>query len=115
MPDDEWPISGPEDSRSTSAIRHPPSAIGAQDRTRVTMPQPSHDPQCIFCKIAQGELPASRVLETDEALAFLDIHPVNKGHVLLLPRTHHANLIELPGPLAAHTASLLPRLCGAVQ
>jgi histidine triad (HIT) family protein len=79
------------------------------------MSQHLHDPQCIFCKIARGELPSSRVLETDDAIAFLDIHPVNKGHVLLLPKEHHANLLELPEPLAAKTGSLLPRLCRAVQ
>jgi histidine triad (HIT) family protein len=74
----------------------------------------AHDPACIFCKIVRGEIPSSRVLETGDAVAFLDIHPVNLGHVLLVPKTHHANLIDLPEPAAAHAASLLPRLCRAV-
>jgi histidine triad (HIT) family protein len=75
----------------------------------------AHQPDCIFCRIVGGEIPSAKVLETDDALAFLDIHPVNKGHVLLVPKVHHASLLELPEGMAAHAASLLPRLCRAVQ
>jgi histidine triad (HIT) family protein len=75
----------------------------------------SHDPGCVFCKITRGELPSARVLETDQAVAFLDINPVNPAHVLLVPRAHHATLADLPDDLAAHAASLLPRLCRAVR
>ena len=74
-----------------------------------------HEPSCLFCKIVRGEIPSAKVLETDDAVAFLDIHPVNRGHVLLVPRAHHAHLIDLPEPLAAHAGALLPRLCRAVQ
>jgi histidine triad (HIT) family protein len=77
--------------------------------------RPATDPHCIFCKIVRGEIPSTVVLETDDAVAFLDINPVNKGHVLLVPRAHHADLAELPEPLAAHVGSLLPRLCRAVK
>jgi histidine triad (HIT) family protein len=75
----------------------------------------AHVPHCIFCKITRGELPSSTVLETDDAVAFLDIHPVNKGHVLLVPRSHHADLSELPDDVASRAAALLPRLCRAVR
>lgn len=75
----------------------------------------SHDPNCIFCKIVAGSIPSARVLETDQAIAFLDINPVNPGHVLVIPRAHHATLPELPDDLAAHTAGLLPRVARAVQ
>ena len=68
-----------------------------------------------FCKITRGEIPSSTILQTDDAVAFLDIHPVNKGHVLLVPKTHHASLTELDGADAAHVASLLPALCRAIQ
>lgn len=74
----------------------------------------TRDPGCPFCKIVHGEIPSARVLETDRALAILDINPVNKGHVLLVPKDHHANLPSLPDDLAAHTASLLPRLARAL-
>lgn len=75
----------------------------------------SHHPSCLFCKIARGEVPAARVLETDRALAFLDINPVNPGHLLLVPKDHHATLADLPDDLAGAAATLLPRLCRAVR
>lgn len=73
-----------------------------------------HDPSCLFCKIAAGSIPSARVLETDHAVAFLDIHPVNLGHILLVPRSHFTRLADLPDALSAHAGSLLPRLCRAV-
>jgi histidine triad (HIT) family protein len=75
----------------------------------------SRDPDCIFCKIIAGEIPSAGVLQTEGAVAFLDINPVNKGHVLLVPKEHHAALADLPEDLAAHAASLLPALCRAVR
>jgi histidine triad (HIT) family protein len=74
-----------------------------------------HDPHCIFCKIADGAIPAAKVLETAEAVAFLDINPVNRGHTLLVPKAHHAHLSEVPEAVAAAIGSLLPRLCRAVS
>ena len=73
------------------------------------------DPHCVFCKIVQGEIPSARVLETALAVVFLDINPLNPGHTLLVPRSHHAHLEELPEEIAAHAGSLLPRLCRAVK
>jgi histidine triad (HIT) family protein len=81
----------------------------------MSQPDPSHDPHCIFCKIVHGHIPAAKVLETHHAIAFLDTHPVNPGHTLILPKPHHVHLAELPDELAAHVASLLPRLCRAVR
>jgi histidine triad (HIT) family protein len=73
-----------------------------------------HDPHCIFCKIVHGHIPSSRVLDAPEAMAFLDINPVNHGHTLLVPKAHHATLSELPESAAASIGALLPRLCRAV-
>jgi histidine triad (HIT) family protein len=78
------------------------------------MHQP-HDPACIFCRIIQGQLPSARVLETSEVVAFLDIHPLSAGHTLIVPKAHCAHLGELSTLAAAHTGSLLPRLCRAIQ
>ena len=75
---------------------------------------PPRDPDCIFCKIIAGEIPSTRVLETDGSLAFLDINPVNQGHILLVPKEHHATLAELSDEAAAETALLIPRLVRAV-
>ena len=51
---------------------------------------------CVFCRIVQGEIPCARVYEDDAVLAFLDLGPVRPGHTLLVPKIHHATLLELP-------------------
>src|SRR5688572_28963762 len=51
---------------------------------------------CLFCRIINGELPAAIVYEDDISLAFLDHRPLFPGHALLLPRTHHETLSDLP-------------------
>jgi len=77
-------------------------------------PLKSNDLDCIFCKITRGEIPSARILETDEAIAFLDINPVSHGHTLLVPKAHRPNLSDLPDALAGAVGSLLPRLCRAI-
>lgn len=72
------------------------------------------DRDSIFGKIILGEIPAKVVLETDEALAFLDIRPVAPGHTLLIPKGSYPTLAEMPDELSARLGGLLPRLCRAV-
>jgi histidine triad (HIT) family protein len=50
---------------------------------------------CIFCKIIDGDLPSYQIYEDSEVLAFLDIAPVNYGHVLVVPKKHAANYEEI--------------------
>jgi histidine triad (HIT) family protein len=50
------------------------------------------DPDCIFCKIASGELPATIIAEDERTLAFMDINPATRGHALVIPRAHAADL-----------------------
>ncbi len=50
---------------------------------------------CLFCKIAAGDIPADVVRETDQTVAFRDINPQAPTHVLVIPRAHHANIAEL--------------------
>ena len=57
---------------------------------------------CIFCRIALKELPASIVYEDDNTMAFLDIQPINPGHVLVIPKSHAARLIDLPENEVGH-------------
>lgn len=52
------------------------------------------DPSCIFCKIVAGEIPAKKAYEDDLVLAFHDIRPAAPVHLLLIPKTHVANLYE---------------------
>ncbi len=56
-------------------------------------------PECLFCAIAAGSVPADVVLETGDVVAFLDTRPVFKGHVLLVPREHVVTLPDLPAVL----------------
>ncbi len=53
-----------------------------------------HD--CIFCKIVVGEVPSEKVYEDDDTLAFLDISPITKGHVLVITKKHYKDLLETP-------------------
>jgi histidine triad (HIT) family protein len=54
------------------------------------------DPDCIFCKIVAGELPAEIVQEDEHTVAFMDINPWTRGHALVIPRNHSRNLYEAP-------------------
>ena len=51
---------------------------------------------CIFCKIIEGEIPSYKVYEDENVLAFLDIFPHTKGHVVVIPKQHYENLEDLP-------------------
>jgi histidine triad (HIT) family protein len=53
------------------------------------------DPDCIFCKIVAGELPATIVDEGERAIAFMDIRPASRGHVLVIPRAHAADVHDI--------------------
>lgn len=53
------------------------------------------DPDCIFCKIVAGELPGQIVAEDERTIAFMDISPATRGHLLVIPRTHARNLLEI--------------------
>ena len=68
---------------------------------------------CIFCKIANGEIPSATVYEDETFRAILDLSPAAKGHTLILPKAHAANLFELPDETAAKALMLAKRL-GAV-
>lgn len=77
------------------------------------MPEHRTDPDCIFCKIIAGELPARQVYSDEVAIAFLDLGPWSRGHTLVIPREHVADLVTNPpqlatiGPAIDATARLL--------
>ena len=54
------------------------------------------DPDCLFCKIVAGEIPSTRVDEDERTVAFMDINPATPGHVLVIPREHSTDLLEVP-------------------
>ncbi len=57
------------------------------------LPEPD---DCIFCRVAAGTAPSWKVLETDDAYAFLDIHPVTAYHTLVIPKRHYRNIFDVP-------------------
>jgi histidine triad (HIT) family protein len=60
------------------------------------------DPDCVFCKIVAGEIPAQVIAEDDNTLAFMDIAPATRGHALVIPKKHAADLWDIePEQLAA--------------
>lgn len=59
------------------------------------------DENCIFCKIANGEIPAATIYEDQDFRVILDLGPASKGHALILPKEHYANLYELEDSVAA--------------
>jgi histidine triad (HIT) family protein len=75
----------------------------------------SPKPACVFCKIAEGSLPACVVHEEDTMLAFLDKTPLFPGHCLLVPRTHYATLTDVPPELVGPLFTTAQRLARAVE
>ncbi|RQW97680.1 HIT family protein [Micromonospora inaquosa] len=70
---------------------------------------------CVFCGIVAGEVPAFRVADTADGMAFLDTRPVFKGHVLVVPRVHLVTLAELPADLLPGYFAMVRRLAVAVE
>ena len=77
----------------------------------------SHDPNCLFCKIARGEIPAKKVFEDDDMLAFHDIQPWAPVHILVIPKQHIGSMVDV-GPehqaLLGKMMALSPGLMAAL-
>lgn len=65
---------------------------------------------CIFCKIAAGEIPSATLYEDDDFRVILDIEPASKGHALILPKEHYANLYELDDAVAEKVLVLAKKM-----
>jgi histidine triad (HIT) family protein len=72
------------------------------------------DPDCLFCKIVAGDIPAQIVDQDDRTVAFMDINPATRGHALVVPRRHVANLLEVEPEELAATAVAAQRLARRV-
>ncbi len=70
---------------------------------------------CVFCRILAGEIPAFKVHEDDDTLAFMDINPVHPGHVLVIPREHAADVFAVSDQAIAATARSARRVARAVR
>jgi histidine triad (HIT) family protein len=70
------------------------------------------DPDCIFCKVVAGEIPATLVAEDERAIAFMDISPATRGHTLVIPREHSTDLTVVGAEDLAACAALAQRVAG---
>lgn len=68
------------------------------------------DDNCIFCKIANGDIPSKAIYEDDLFKVILDLGPATKGHALILPKDHAKNLFELPDDTAKQVLVLAKKL-----
>jgi histidine triad (HIT) family protein len=65
---------------------------------------------CIFCSITSGDIPSHKVYEDDLYYAFLDIFPANKGHTLVIPKAHHADIHSMPVDLYGGLAAVAKKV-----
>jgi histidine triad (HIT) family protein len=70
---------------------------------------------CVFCRIVKGAAPESVVYADEKVLAFMDIQPVNSGHVLIIPKVHASGLSDLDEETGAHLFKVGMRIAGAVK
>lgn len=75
----------------------------------------SRDPDCLFCKIVAGELPSTKISESPQAYAFMDIYPIARGHTLIVPRRHHETIMDMPPEEAAAVFALAARVAPALK
>ena len=68
---------------------------------------------CIFCKIAAGEIPSATLYEDEDFRVILDLGPAARGHALILPKAHYADLCEIPEELAAKAMILAKKIVSA--
>ena len=64
------------------------------------------DKDCIFCKIANGEIPSATIYEDEDFRVILDLGPASRGHALILPKEHYADIYEIDEKTAGHAMQL---------
>lgn len=70
---------------------------------------------CIFCKIVKGEIPCIKIYEDNDFIAFEDIKPCNKGHTLIVPKEHSANILEMNEELGFKAFKLIKKIGEAAK
>jgi len=80
-----------------------------------TSPMTNSAAHCVFCDLLRGAAEVSVCYEDSVAIAFLDIQPVNAGHLLVVPREHYETLNDIPGDVGLHLYKIAAKLIPAVQ
>ena len=71
--------------------------------------------ECLFCKIAMGEIPSQKLYEDADHIAFLDINPRNPGHTLVMPKKHYETILEMPDNEIGELFRLVKKIAVAVK
>jgi histidine triad (HIT) family protein len=71
--------------------------------------------ECLFCRIAKGEIPSKKVYENANTFAFLDINPRNPGHVLVIPKRHYETVMDMPENELAEVAKIVKKMSVAAK
>lgn len=70
---------------------------------------------CVFCKIAKGEISAKIILETEKSLAFLDAFPLAKGHALVIPKNHYEKIQDMPSEINSDLFDLVHKTISKID
>ena len=70
---------------------------------------------CLFCKIIKGEIPCFKIYEDEKVFSFLDINPINSGHVLVVPKKHCQNLLDASADDLSAIINVVPKIAKAVM
>jgi len=70
---------------------------------------------CIFCKLANNDIPSHKIYEDDDFLAFLDVFPSSLGHTLIIPKAHFENIFDIPEDIAANLQRLVVKTAAALK
>jgi histidine triad (HIT) family protein len=73
------------------------------------------DPNCVFCKIISGEIPAKVIMQNEKAMALLDAFPLAAGHSLVIPKSHYAKVQQMSEQDAMAVFEIVWKLVGAVE
>jgi histidine triad (HIT) family protein len=70
---------------------------------------------CIFCKIIKGDIPSTKIIETDTVFAFLDARPLHAGHTLVIPKEHHESIIDIPTNILQDVIAVAQKVARAIK
>ncbi|OZS79048.1 HIT family protein [Tetzosporium hominis] len=71
--------------------------------------------ECIFCKLISGDIPSTKLYEDEHVFVFMDIMPLTKGHILVIPKSHKESVYDLSEDEAANLFRVVPKLATALK
>ena len=70
---------------------------------------------CIFCKLANGDIPTRKIYEDEKFTVFMDMSPASKGHSLVVPKEHYANIYEMPAELVGEAMKVAQKMAVKIK